>query len=364
MATSSNVLGGRSDLTTRIFPNGECVVFRNTIKKARPFTKAVRKFNYVWLFACWDMFQRDPELFRAVSLFMGLSLVRNFDNLLKPSSDKLAPTEKKARRYGRNGITRSGARTVRQGAYLMQKRFGIGRITFATVTLPDLPIETMGVVHDQWHKIVERYRLLIRRALKEDGLSGDMISVSEIQEKRYKKTGVPVLHLHSIWVGRLSYGQWSISTKAHDDIWRKAVGVAIKTVSVSFKSAANLQEVKSSAAGYLGKYMSKGAAVVSSLVDNGFDGWLPRQWWNMSRDLVRWVKAETLTTDEFGDFLRDAANGDSKDVWDFFGHVQIDIGEKQQYWLATYGRLNPVVAQELRDYINLTRQVQHVTLSS
>lgn len=331
------------------------MVFRNSISKIKPFVKAIRKDNYVWLSSCWKMYQEQPELFKNICLFMGLSLVNNFDNMINPLEDKVVPPEKAKARYGRKGITRSGARTVRQAAHLMQERWGSGRLTFATVTIPDLPRYEMSIVHEKWNEVVERYRLLVRRELQKNDLPADVLSVSEVQEKRYKKTGVPVLHLHSIWVGRLPYGKWAISTKLHDDMWRKAVSVAIPVVGISFKSAANLQEVRSSASAYLGKYMSKGAAVVRSLIDDGFEGWLPRQWWNATRELTRWVKRETLDTQDFGKFLIEATNGDSKEVWAFHGHVLIDIGEKQGYWLATYGRLNTVVAQELRDYIKLQK---------
>ena len=359
----NRVLGGSSDTTTRIFPNGECVVFRNPIKKTKAFVTSVRNETSSFKEACWKLYLTEPEALKAASLFMGLSLVQNFDNLVQPSEDEVSPPDVPVRRYGRNGITRPGARTVRQAAYLMQKKWGKGRLTFATVTVPDLPEEKMGVVHEKWNEIVERYRLLVRRQLEKDGLPAYVLSVSEVQEKRYEKTGWPVLHLHSIWVGRMPYGGWSISTKMHDSIWRKAMSVAIPTVGVSFKSAANLKVVESSASGYLGKYMSKGTAVVRSMIEDGFEGWLPRQWWNASRKLTRWVKRETVQSGEFGEFLMAAASGDDKSIWEFSGHVQIDIGDKQGYWLATYGRLNSVVAQELREYIRLDNLVKYATLS-
>lgn len=359
----NRVLGGSSDTTTRIFPNGECVVFRNSIKKTKPFVTSVRNETSSFREDCWRLYLTEPEALKAASLFMGLSLVRNFDSLLQPSRNEVSPTDGPIRRYGRKGITRSGARTVRQAAHLMQEKWGIGRLTFATVTVPNLPIDEMSIVHQCWNEVVERYRLLIRRELEKHDLPTHVLSVSEIQEKRYKKSGVPVLHLHSVWVGREPYGGWGISTEVHDEIWRKAISVAIPTVGVSFKSAANLQQVHSSAGGYLGKYMTKGTAVVRSMVEDGFEGWLPRQWWNASRELTQWVKAETVQSGAFGQFLREAAGGNDKSVWEFSGHVQIDIGDKQAYWLATYGRLNSVVAQEIREYIRLDNLGKYATLS-
>lgn len=356
MVSSVNVVGLRTDKTVRIYPNNEAVVFRNKISQSKPFSKTIRTDEGRWRWECWRLFLADPKTFEVSCLFMGLSLVRNFDNLVNPLPEKVLPCAEPKTRYGRKGITRSGARTVRCAAHLMQERYGQGRLTFATVTLPDMPRDMMARVHESWHKVVELYRLGVRRELEKQELPAEILSVSEIQEKRYRKSGVPVLHLHSIWVGRSPYGKWGISTKVHDHLWKKAVMAVVPGLSVSFKSAANLQEVHSSASAYLGKYMTKGASVVRNLIADGFEGWLPRQWWNASRALTDWVKRETVESSDFGDFLLTAADGNDKEVWDFHGHVTIDIGQQQPYWLATYGRLSTKTATELRDFIRLTKR--------
>lgn len=281
---------------------------------------------------------------------MGLSLVRNFDRIAKPLQDKLPPPIKVAGRYGLKGITRSGARKVRCAAHLMQERFRRQNLTFATVTVPDLPIEHLAILHGQWGKAVELYRLGLTRLLKRQGLPGEIISVTEIQEKRHDRTGIPVLHVHSLFVGRFPYGGWVVSPKAHDKVWENAVAAVIGSVSVSFKSAANLQQVKASASGYLGKYMTKAGAVVKSCIEQGYASWMPKQWWNMTRSLKQWVDRETMDIPHFAGFLLDAASEVSTRIWQFVKHITLDIGDAQPYWLATYGRLNPILAKELRAY--------------
>lgn len=301
---------------------------------------------------------------------MGLSLVRNFDiaanpeimpdsesqaeyELLKsqcglPSIYDVAPVKKPTVRYGLKGITRRGARTVRCAAHLLQKTYGRGRLTFATVTVPNLPKEELRIVHERWHEVVEVYRLYIRRDLEKQGLRGEILSVSEIQDERHKETGIPILHLHSLWVGRLPYGGWAISTERHDDIWRKAIRLVIPKVRVSFKSAANLQEVRTSASAYLGKYMTKSGAAVTTAKDSGFADWLPRQWWNCTRSLKEWVKDETVESTVSSDFLLDAARANDKSVWEFYGEIGIDIGWSHDYWLASFGRLSGWAADGIR----------------
>lgn len=371
-------VGGKGREMTRIFPNGEVVIFRQKIRQSAHLIKKSRRFDRYAACAIARMFlflPQDPlDPYRApwffCALFMGLSLVRNFDiaanpeimpnpedraeyELLKyqcdcPSVYEVTPVEKPTVRYGLKGITRRGARTVRCAAHLMQKTYGRGRLTFATVTVPNLPRKELRLVHERWNEIVEIYRLYIRRDLERHNLRGEILSVSEIQDKRQKKTGVPVLHLHSLWVGRLPYGGWAISTERHDDIWRKAIQAVVPEVRVSFKSAANLQEVRTSASAYLGKYMTKSGPAIASAKDSGFADWLPRQWWNCSRSLKEWVEAETVESVVASDFLLDAARANDKSVWEFYGEIGIDIGWSHDYWLASFGRLTAEVADGLR----------------
>lgn len=345
----------RSFAITRVYPNGECVIFRRKIKKQIGPSQYKKTESNSYLWNAWQLWCKNPDLRECYPFLLGLSLVRNFDNLANPLVDKVAPTPKTAKRYGLNGITRRGARTVRCSAHLLQKTFGKGRLTFATVTVPSLPMQQMRTIHEKWNVVVERYRLLIKRTLQKEGLPTHLLTVSEIQTKRHKKTGIPVLHLHSLWVGRSNGGKWGVSVKAHDDAWRKAVGSVVSVVGVGFKSAANLQAVKSSAAGYLGKYMSKGGVAIETLKSEGFGEWLPRQWWNANRELVRWVQRETCEGSAPSELLLESSKVEGKSVWEFVGHISIDIGGNAQYWLATYGRLSTSAANMAREMINLTK---------
>ncbi len=95
------------------------------------------------------------------ALLMGLSNVRNSDR----------PTGRSPRN-GLKGITALGQRTVRNGCYLLAKESGQHRLTFSTVTIPNLCDEDMVKIHTEWHKVIERYRLLLSRHLKRCGLDG------------------------------------------------------------------------------------------------------------------------------------------------------------------------------------------------
>lgn len=356
-------VGLPSPESVKIYPNGECVIWRNRIKKVVLAREPEGNETSTFLWNAWQLYQVERKAFAAACLYMGLSLLQNFDSLAnRPNSrlirvptfkgklrgrlwsctlKQLRPVEKPVRRYGLKGISRRAARTIRNAAHLMQESIGRQNLTFATVTVPALPVEQMATLHKNWHKVVESYRLAITRRLKDEGVCEDIIVVSEVQEKRHEKTGIPVLHLHAIFQGRRPFGKWLISTETHDDITRIALERGAGPIGVSLKSAAQFQQVHSSAGAYLGKYMSKGRANIESLVEQGFADWMPKQWWSMSRRVRQEVDRQTLRPDGMAQFLLAAAYADDKDIWSFHGEVTLDIGQSQEYWLATYGRLQP-----------------------
>lgn len=358
---SSLPVGSKYFRALRLYPNGECVVFRQKIKKAPSIERGELSEKALYAWACWQLYCENREALCAASFFMGLSLVRNFDKLTKtpctnsPQNDydreqdslwwfgdgleQVSPTPSLPRRNGLKGIPRRAARIVRNAAYLLQKEAGRQNLTFATVTVPSMPLEQMRILHENWNKAVELYRLGIARALKHKGLSGETVGVSEVQEERCDKTGLPILHLHTVFQGRKRFGHWAISTNQHDRIWRNAIEAVVPKAPVSFKSAANLQCVNSSACNYLGKYISKGAPCVQKVVDMGLAEWLPRQWWNCTRSLRHRVDVETIRADRFAEFCLESAKRDDKVCWEFHRNITIEIGEMQQYWVATCGRL-------------------------
>ena len=348
--------------SVKIYPNGECVIWRNRIKKAVLARKAPESEASEFLWHCWQCYQVEREAFAVACLHLGLSLVQNFDRLAKPSQDRLirlpllkgklrkriwsvrlkqfSPMKEPVRRYGLKGISRRAARTIRNAAHLMQESIGRDNLTFATVTVPPLPIEQMSTLHKNWHKVVESYRLAITRRLKDKGVCDDIVIVSEIQQERHEETGIPVLHLHAVFQGRRPFSKWLIDTETHDDIVRAAFERACGPVAVSLKSAAQFQQVHSSAGAYLGKYMSKGRGNVEALIDQGFADWMPKQWWAMTRNIRQEVDKQTLRPDGMAQFLLAAAYANNEEIWRFHGEVTIEIGQNQAYWLATYGQLD------------------------
>lgn len=276
------------------------------------------------------------------ALLMGLSNVSNFDS-----------PQDRPPRNGLKGITSLGQRRVRNACFLLSKEAGQHRLTFSTVTIPALDDEDMMKIHMQWHKVVERYRLLLSRHLKRCGLNGEVIGVSEVQEKRYATSGFPTLHGHFVFVGALPRGGWVLSPGRHDDIWRKAVQSVLHGPVPSVAAACQLKRVEKSAEGYLSKYMSKGGNAIASIVDDGFEWALPKQWWSCSRSLVRRICSQMRYFNEGTAWLIDQAVAKNEDIWAFYKVVTIEMKDGELVDVGSYGRLTPNANEQVRRFLGL-----------
>jgi hypothetical protein len=346
----SGLVGAKKDLQVKLYPNGECAVYKAkgyVPEGVRPYEQTEQTIETMRIFR---MMCKTPELFQYAPLLLGLSPLWNFDiankRLAIVNEDGHPPTVQ----YGRNGITSYGARRVRNAAYLLQEQFGKFRCVFATATLPDLPLEQMELIHRRFNQVVDHYRLGLKRLLQDKGLSGEIVGVTEVQEKRYERTGIPVLHIHSVFVGKDASGKWAISPQAHDDIWRRALGVAIGYEPPELTSACNLSRVRKDAESYLGKYMTKGVASVGRIISGGFSGWLPKQWWSCSRSLSQRVDAGTIQADDFAECLLESMESDGSGLWIWHRKIELvkDGGEK--ITIAYYGKLRRETVQGIRAY--------------
>lgn len=335
-----------------LYPNGECVVYRprrfNPSSPVRP-----HRYDSAGLFACYmRAYGSLAPAAAAGLLLLGLSPLPIFDT--SPYEDDYASemTPEARAPKGLKGMTSYGARMVRNAAYLLERDGHRWRCIFATVTVPDLPVDELGLIHEGWHDVVERYRLGLRRTLRSAGLSGDSVTVSEIQEKRHERTGLPVLHLHTLFVGVDAAGKFALTTEAHDQIWLNALRTKVPLLMGEVRSACNLQRVHTSAAGYLGKYMTKGAKAVEAVKASGLESWLPKHWWNATRSLVSKVKAEVRSIGQFADWLYDVAESDGQKVWDWFRDVQIELRSGQSVTMARYGRLSISQTAQIIEFCN------------
>jgi hypothetical protein len=279
---------------------------------------------------------------------MGLSPLLIFDSEFSVQHPVDRAKDETRAVKGLKGITPYGARMVRNSAYVLENSVAKGRCIFATVTVPSIPEHKLAVVHQHWDKITEYYRLSLKRSLQRKGLAGELVTVSEIQTKRYQRSGLPVLHLHSVFVGVTTTGKFAITVEDHDNAWYRALRSVIDISLSEVSTACNLQRVKKSASSYLGKYMTKGVKDIEAIVSAGYASWLPKHWWNCSRTLTKRVKADTRRIDVFADWLDSAAQIGGNEVWIWHRTVDLELEDGTTYSVARYGALVQGIADKIR----------------
>lgn len=316
-----------TEVTGKIYPNGEFGIAR------------VRRFTPEHPQEEGDT--RRAELVREYLPQIGLEAMLEIEGQRAkpdPLGSSLLPISRNRAPRGSNGITREAARNVRNAAYLMEERYGKSHLTFATLTLPSLCPEEFELVAAQWSKIVQRLVDRLRRDLVNAGLPPEIVGVTEIQEKRLTRFGQFAPHLHLLWVGRLVGRSWAITTKRIDSIWQDVLENRLNRA-IEINSACNLQRVRKSASGYLGKYMSKGSKAVSSIKLTSPGTTLPSAWHTISRKLLKWIAKRTIVSPEIISLVWDDCWSKDHALVGFSGFIEVEVSEGWVYICGAYGRI-------------------------
>lgn len=329
----------KSGISAKLWPNGELSIYIHHQQKKPSATPN----PVVSLTLLRDALVRSAGVRQTLQAFdlLGLSHPRNFD---KNHATLI--------RKGLKGITGLGKRRVRNGSYIMTRENGKDRLTFATVTLPSLTPLQLSRVHKDWHRCIDFYRREISRALIARGLTGEIVGVSEIQEKRYATSHLPVLHGHFVFVGAGRRGGWAITPRKHDDIWRRALESVLDEPIGSINSACQLKSVTESAEAYLGKYMSKGTKAVAAVVRQGFGEWMPKQWWSCSRSLTQRMETAIARFESGALWLFNKAQTAGCDLFTHIHPIQIEHDGKMVNF-GYFGRLTPKSNGLIRKVLNL-----------
>lgn len=213
--------------------------------------------------------------------------------------------------YGSKGITGYGRKLVRCSASLLQERFGKARLGFCTATVPNYDAGAISVINREWGYIVKRFFEELRRVVERAGNVLCYVAVTEIQEKRFDSTGLPVPHLHWIYVCRDGKNKpFYISADEMRRIWSRTLQNVLRKANIEgfsrgieSNAAIDCTVVRKSCAAYLGKYMSKGGKVLKSMIEKGFTDF-PRRWWSacaMVKKMFResLIRLDTKTCEAF-----------------------------------------------------------------
>ena len=229
-----------------------------------------------------------PEDFGGGVAPLGLSNQRNSREDSSSESSQSNSAGPEASRYGLRGISKSGLNRVRDAMRLLNEMKP--RLGFWTVSLPDEDYEELRV-SGRWPLLQRRIYDLLARYLRDHGNEALVIGVTEIGDKRLRRTGKPMPHLHLVSTGygvRVPGGGWLLSPAVMDGIVEKATA----SVGLSRRdrpAASGLQPIRHSVSAYLGKYLTKAAGADQVRPAEGWESLIPRQWWNRSDELHKFV---------------------------------------------------------------------------
>lgn len=200
--------------------------------------------------------------------YLGLSDVSNSQKASKPR--------------GLKGISRYGRRLVESCARLMTQQCGKEQLSFLTLTLPPGTL----VTGQQWTAGLHLMRTKVRAELKAFDLPGEIVGVTEVQEKRSAREGVPILHAHWLFQGKGRYTTWGISKERIEELWKDTCVTCMGyDPDTSFGKSTNIMPVRKDASAYLGKYMSKGSKSVSEYAQSECQNYLPSTWYTCTANL-------------------------------------------------------------------------------
>lgn len=205
---------------------------------------------------------------------------------------------------GKNGITAHGKAMLRSaGAILSRSRYR-RRLTFATITLPDMERGQYSILVQRWGELLRQFVQWVGRQLASLELPRALLVATEVQPKREMATGFPALHLHCVWLNPSKRGIWTLSGPQVVE-WVRAAIERLTGQRLAGHVSCNTQLVRKNAGAYLAKYMSKGCGHAAAVEEFCGKDIHPTTWWNMSGSLRRAVKECIVSGPGVAEMLED-----------------------------------------------------------
>lgn len=324
----------------RIYPNGEFGVAR---KKKLPSEQDASSLPIVPLTENQDWVARQLHLHGHEETIrnnreFGLSPL---DSSMLPNSHSAQnPCESKVRlRRGLSGITSYGRKLVRNAAYVLEHENQKKHLSFLTLTLPSISHEESILIGKCFAEIVRLFIQRLSRLLRRNNLPGEIVGCVEIQERRHSDSGILSLHLHLLFVGRKPYGAWVARPETFRTIWQDSCRNECPFLNDrDFSSTENVGSIKKSGEGYLGKYMSKGANLLTTLSEEIKQA-LPSSWYICSNLLRRRVCSLTLYSSAIGSALMDLIDSAHREGIIYLKPIEIDIPNYRRITVGFYGKV-------------------------
>lgn len=253
-----------------------------------------------------------------------------------PLGLSMSLSQRKRRKRGEKGITAHGKRIVRNGATLLERRYGKDCMAFATLTFPSLSEEDWQIVIENWSKRFNAFLHRLSEYLKRQGLPGDYVGCVEVQEKRHMRTGEPGIHVHLTFKARHKGKAWLLTPKKLRSLWKNVWTKVLKS-GYDWNATENLQRVVKSVVNYLAKYLSKGYKSVNLQGSETMKVSVPA-WYACSNRLRLTIKANTHKSYAIGEWLRDAVV-DDKDMFKWMNFIELEARSGIRYVACYFGQL-------------------------
>lgn len=245
--------------------------------------------------------------------------------------------------YGRKGMTNRGAKMVRNAGYLLQRRAGKKHLTFLTLTLPEMGSDGARAVAETWGETMRQLIQWLSRKLQASGLPAKVVLVTELQPERQKAGSLCVLHVHGVFQGRKNGKTWAVSCKELRAWWLARLS-RVTGGQVQSLTCCDMKRVEKDAGNYLSKYMSKGAEAIGEFAE--MMGWecVPRQWWNMSKQMRDEVNAGCLRSPQIMSIVEELVNmywdGKAGGYFKFVRPIEVMATELQSFVVGFWGKFN------------------------
>lgn len=271
-------------------------------------------------------------------------------------SSMVAKSHSDRKGRGRVGISTHGKKLVRNAALRLERGVGKEQLTFLTLTIPGIQQQGALNVCQNWAEIVRVFQQRLKRMLQAKGLSGEMVGVTEVQEKRFRATNVPALHLHLLFQGRRYRETWALRPTEIREAWKDVISpyLPLDTGEFYWQAMENVQRVKKSAAGYLGKYLSKGVSTVNAIHEVIPDIVLPKCWYICSFSLRRKVRSNItyFTSKEFAPFENILTADSIPEGILWLRPVDISVGDSRVIRVGYIGRMSYSFLDSVRCTLN------------
>lgn len=260
-------------------------------------------------------------------------------------------------RRGSKGISRAGARAVENSAILLEETYGKSRLSFLTLTLPDVSPGEAIALSENWSEVVRVFLQWLCRQLKAAGLPDCVVSVTEVQESRLVSSGVLGLHLHMLFVGRKPVGGWVLSPEDVRVAWKRVISKYLDSPAdmYEWKAVERIERIKKSASGYIGKYMSKGLKSALLIAESCPDVALPSTWYNLSQTMRRWYKRSiVILSRELAGYIVELIENKEEECFEFVGSVSVSYRDRS-IKVGYAGKMTTSMIYAVKEWKSATR---------